>query len=235
MYCVLVIAWTLAGRPHVGSAVSRSSVMPSLFIMRSEASLPICAMLTIRSRPRSIRPKRRAARGGLGGEPLPPEGATEPPSDIHGWHHPRDQGLMFVIMCLTRRWAGDRLWLSSIVYRSLTEQRRNTVARYVALIGRSRQLVQGGATESGDHQRTGQVRSLISSLLHVRIPRSITGHSRAPSRAGDQHGQPCTVIRNPEKKYMRRCAALPWGRNWALKLRSTAEVCGGRGLAWRIS
>ncbi len=72
--------------------------------------------------------------------------------------------------------------------------------------------------------------SLISSLIHVRVPRFTTGRSRAPSRAGDHHGQPWTVILNPEKRYMRRCAALPWGRNWALKLRSTAGVCGGQGL-----
>jgi hypothetical protein len=41
--------------------------------------------------------------------------------------------------------------------------------------------------------------------------------------AGKKTGMatPGTVVPNPEKKYMRRCAALPWGRNWALKLRSS--------------
>ncbi len=51
-------------------------------------------------------------------------------------------------------------------------------------------------------QRRG---SLILSLIHVRVPRSITGRRRAPSRGGDQHGQPWTVIRNPEKSF------VPWG------------------------
>src|ERR1035437_6205358 len=55
-------------------------------------------------------------------------------------------------------------------------------------------------TECGDHQRTGQVRSLIPSLIHVRVPESTGGCRRVPSRAGDQHGQPWTVILNPEKR-----------------------------------
>ena len=46
----------------------------------------------------------------------------------------------------------------------------------------------------------GRFRSLISSLIHVRLPRSITGHRRVPSRSGDQRGQPWTVMLNPEKR-----------------------------------
>ena len=57
-----------------------------------------------------------------------------------------------------------------------------------------------GRTNCSDHQRTGQVRSLISSLIHVRVPRSTTGCRWVPSRAGDQRGQPWTVILNPEKR-----------------------------------
>jgi hypothetical protein len=40
--CALVIAWTRTGRPHVGSTVSCSRHMPSLAMMRSDASLPTC-------------------------------------------------------------------------------------------------------------------------------------------------------------------------------------------------
>ncbi len=66
-----------------------------------------------------------------------------------------------------------------------------------------------GATERGDHQRRSQIRSLIPSLIHVRVPRSITGYRRAPSRAGDQHGQPWTVILNPEKRKVTVLAGAP--------------------------
>src|SRR6266496_1157197 len=42
--------------------------------------------------------------------------------------------------------------------------------------------------------------SLILSLIHVRVPRYITGYYRAASRHGDQHGQLWTAILNPEKR-----------------------------------
>jgi hypothetical protein len=51
-----------------------------------------------------------------------------------------------------------------------------------------------------DHQGTGQVRSLIPSLIHIRVPRSATGRGRVPSRPEDQRGQRWTVFLNPEKR-----------------------------------
>lgn len=42
---------TVQDWPQVGSTVSCCNLMPSLAIARSEALLPTCAMLTIRSRP----------------------------------------------------------------------------------------------------------------------------------------------------------------------------------------
>jgi hypothetical protein len=45
-----------------------------------------------------------------------------------------------------------------------------------------------------------QAGSLNSSLIHVRIPRSTADHRQATTRAGDQYGQPWTVILNPEKR-----------------------------------
>jgi hypothetical protein len=43
-------------------------------------------------------------------------------------------------------------------------------------------------------------RSLIPSLIHVRVSRSITVCRQVLSRAGDQHGQPWTVVFDPEKR-----------------------------------
>jgi hypothetical protein len=62
------------------------------------------------------------------------------------------------------------------------------------------QRVRREATERGGHQSTRRVRSLIPSLIHVRVPRCITNRHRALSRARDRHGQPWTVIPNPEKR-----------------------------------
>ena len=50
--------------------------------------------------------------------------------------------------------------------------------------------------------------SLIPSLIHVRVPGSITVYYRALSRAIDRHGRPWTVILNPEK---RKVGAAPHG------------------------
>ncbi len=42
--------------------------------------------------------------------------------------------------------------------------------------------------------------SLILSLIHIRVPRYITGYYRALSRHGDHHGRLWTAILNPEKR-----------------------------------
>jgi hypothetical protein len=54
--------------------------------------------------------------------------------------------------------------------------------------------------------------SLILSLIHVRVPASITVYHRALSRLIDQHGRSWTVILHPEKADGRRCGTWLAGR-----------------------
>ena len=53
---------------------------------------------------------------------------------------------------------------------------------------------------SRDHYERRLGGSLIYSLVHVRVPRSIDGCYRLLSRRRDVHGQFWTVILNPEKR-----------------------------------